>query len=107
MSQGLALLDEALDLARQEKSALEEGEYDEAIGMAQKRVDITDQAWNFLQTTEHEPYRKRLLELADLQKQLTELATSARNAVRQRMNRSRQEKKRMQGYHLAVGQALQ
>lgn len=106
MSQGLALLDEALELARQEKSALEEGEYDNAIGMAQKRAELTGMAWNYLRKPDHTPYRERLSQLSALQRQLTDLATSARNTVRQRMNRSRQEKKRMQGYHLAVGQAL-
>ena len=34
MSRAIDLLDEALDLARKEKSALEDGEYDEAMGLA-------------------------------------------------------------------------
>lgn len=107
MSQGLALLDEALNLARMEKTALEDGEYDEAINMAQRRGEITGMAWNYLDHAEHEPYRARLLELTSLQKQLTDIAAKTQGLVRQRMNRSKLEKRRMQGYHMAVGQALQ
>ena len=107
MSPGIALLDEALELARQEKCALEDGEYEEAINMAQKRTEITDMAWNYFDHSEHEPYRKRLLELSSLQEQLTEIATRTRGLVRQRINRSKLEKRRMHGYHMAVGQALQ
>lgn len=107
MSQGLALLDEAMELARREKSALEIGEYEEAIEYAEKRTELTGMAWNFLSFADQEPYRKRLLELSDIQKQLKELATKAQTAVRQRMNRSKQEKRRMNGYSKSIGLALQ
>lgn len=107
MGQGLALLDEAMDLARREKCALEDGEYEDAIQIAEKRTEITGMAWNFLSCAERDPYRHKLLELADIQKQLTELATRAQAAVRDRMNRSKQEKRRMKGYSKAVGLALQ
>lgn len=107
MSQGLALLDEAMQLAHQEKDALEGGEYDEAIQIAEKRGKLTGMAWNFLTHADHEPYRRRLLELADLQKQLTALALKAHDAVRSRMNQSKMEKRRMAGYSKAVSLALQ
>lgn len=107
MSPGIALLDEALELARQERAALEDGEYDNAISIAQKRSELTGMAWNYFDHAETEPYRARLLELSGLQKQLVEIAARARDAVRQRMNRSKLEKRRMHGYHVAVGQALQ
>lgn len=107
MSPGIALLDEALVLARQEKNALEKGEYEQAISMAQRRGELTGRAWDFFDHAEHEPYRKRLVELSDLQEQLTVMASNARNSVRQSMNRSKMERRRMNGYHRAVGQALQ
>lgn len=107
MSPGIALLDEALDLARQEKNALETGEYDEAITMAQKRGELTNMAWNYFDHSEQEPYRARLLELSGLQEQLAVIAVKAKDAVRKRMHHSRIEKRRMQGYHMAIGQALQ
>lgn len=105
MEQGSVILDEALELARQEKKALEEGEYDAAIEMAEKRAQLTGMAYNSANADEN--FRLRLVELAKIQKQLTEIATKARDMVRARMNRSRQEKKRIRGYQMAVNQALQ
>ncbi len=107
MSQGLDLLYEALDLARKEKSALEEGSYEEAIELAEKRGNITKMAWNVFKEGERAPYHKRLLELSGIQAQLTEIASAAQSVIRQKLSRSKLEKKRIQGYHLAVGQALQ
>ena len=40
MSQGLCLLDEALDLARQEMLALEDGAYDRAVVLAVIRASL-------------------------------------------------------------------
>lgn len=107
MSQGICLLDEALVLARQEQDALEKGEYEEAIELAQKRNEITGMAWNSFDNSEKEPYRKRLLELTDLQTRLTALASRAHETLRAKLSRSKQEKRRIRGYQIAVGQALQ
>lgn len=107
MCPGIALLDEALELARQEKAALEGGEYEEAIGMAQKRSELTQMAWNYVDPKVKEPYRVRLTELDTLQRQLTLMATTARDVVRGRLNRSKQEKRRMNGYQMALGHAMQ
>lgn len=107
MAQGVELLDEAIDLARQEKQALEDGEYDDAIQLAEKRVELTGMAWNLLDVASRESFKKRLQILSDFQKQLTELASKARLAIRNKMNRSKQERRRMNAYSMAVGQALQ
>lgn len=107
MSQGTILLEEALVLAQQEKDALEKGEYDEAIELAQKRGELTGMAWNAYDQAEKGSYRKCLLELANLQNHLTDLASRAHETLREKLSRSRQEKKRMRGYQMAVGQALQ
>lgn len=107
MSQAVELMDEALDLARKEQTALEGGQYEEAIEMAERRAQITNMAWNQIKSEDRDPCRERLMELATIQKQLSEIALKAQNAVRQSMNRSKQEKKRMNGYHIAVNQALQ
>ena len=78
MCQGIALLDEALELARQE--------------LARETMD---------------EYRSRLLEQARLQEQLSDIAARARNDVRQSLNHARREQRRIRGYHQAVGHALQ
>ena len=46
MGQGLSLLDQALDLARQEMAALEDGAYDRAVELAERRGEITSMAWH-------------------------------------------------------------
>ena len=107
MNQGIVLLEEALNLAQAEKCALEGGEYDEAIAIAEKRSQLTGMAYNHMTHEDEEPFRLKLLELSDIQNQLTSIASKAHNAVRQRLNRSKMEKKRMRGYQIAVGQALQ
>ena len=50
MSQGLCLLDEALDLARQEMLALEDGAYDRAVELAERRNEVTSMAWHVLES---------------------------------------------------------
>lgn len=107
MGKGTVLLDEALDLAAQEKIALEDGAYEKAIELAEQRGKITDMAWNVLDMAETAPYKARLSKLADMQKQLTAIASRAQDVIRASLCRSRQEKRRINGYHIAVGQALQ
>ena len=107
MGQGLSLLDQALDLARQEMAALEDGAYDRAVELAERRGELTGMAWQLLESDGVDQYRKRLIELTRLQEHLTELAAQAQEVVRASLQRSRLEKQRMRGYHQAVGQALQ
>lgn len=107
MSEALKFLDGALDLARREKTALEAGEYAEAIELAEERGKLSGLAWNAFKIEDGPAYRGRLLELTGLQNQLAQIAAKARDGVRTALNRSRMEKKRIKGYHLAVGQALQ
>ena len=98
MNQGVCLLDEALNLARLEMAALEDGAYDRAVELAERRGEEDSQA---------DQYRTPLIELARVQDQLTELATRAHSEIRSQLQRSRLESRRMRGYHRAVGQALQ
>lgn len=107
MSQALELLEDALDLARREKTALEGGAYDEAIELAEERSRISGMAWNMMKAGEESAYREGLLKLSTLQSQLAQVASNARETIRKSLCRSRQEKKRIRGYQMAVGQALQ
>ena len=107
MCQGIALLDEALALARQERAALENADYEEAIELAGRRGELTDMAWSMLEPDAAEDYRSRLAEQARLQEELTGMAGRARDEVRRSLNHSRQEQRRIRGYHQAVGYALQ
>ncbi len=107
MSQGLSLLDQALDLARQEMNAIEDGAYDQAVIFAEKRNEVTSMAWYMLEDNRADEYRGHLVELARVQEHLTELATRARDVLRQDLQRSRLERQRMNGYQQSVGMALQ
>ena len=107
MNQGLCLLDQALDLARQEFVALEEGAYEHAVELASQRGEMTNMAWNLLDRASTEEYRIRLTELHTMQERLTGLAREAHERIRTRLLHTRQEKRRMQGYHRSLGQALQ
>lgn len=107
MSQGLSLLNQVLDLARQEVAALEDGAYDRAVELAERRGELTTMAWRLLEPGGLNQYRGHLVELSRFQDQLTGLATQAQGVVRASLQRSRLEKQRMRGYHQAVGQALQ
>ena len=107
MNQGVCLLDEALNLARLEMAALEDGAYDRAVELAERRGEVTSMAWHMLDDSQAEEYRAHLIELARVQDLLTELATKAHSDIRAQLQRSRLESRRMRGYHRAVGQALQ
>lgn len=107
MDQGMELLDQALELGKRERLALEEGEYEAAIEISRKRAELTGMAWNCMDRQDQEPFRARLMQLSTLQKQLTLLATTAHNAIKRKMNSSKQEKRRMNAYQVAVGHGLQ
>ncbi|MBE6442031.1 MAG: hypothetical protein E7022_06825 [Desulfovibrio desulfuricans] len=107
MSQGMCLLGEALDLARQEATALEDGAYDRAVELAERRNAVTGMAWKLFDDSESEQYMAHLTELARMQRYLTELASRAYNDIKAHLQRTRVERRRMQGYHKSVGQALQ
>ncbi len=107
LNRGTALLDDALDLARQEMNALDDGRYEDAVDLATKRSHMTATAWQCYEPDQREDYRVRIIKLNDFQKSLTATAQRLYNEVRASLSRSRSEKRRMHGYRMAVGQALQ
>ena len=107
MSQGVHLLDMAVEIAHREMAALEAGAYDEAVRLADRRGEIISQAWSALETDATDQYRARLVNLTRLQERLTALAGAARDVTREGLQRARREKQRIRGYHRAIGQAIQ
>lgn len=107
MCRGIALLDEALDLAHQERAALENANYEKAMELAERRAELTGMAWSLFARNAEDGYRSRLLEQARLQEQLSDLAARARDEVRRSLNQAHKEQRRIRGYHQAVGHALQ
>lgn len=107
MSQGICLLDEALNLARQEMAALEDGAFERAVELAERRNEVTSMAWNMFEDGQTEQYRGHLVELTRIQDHLTELATRTHDEIKAHLQRSRLEHQRIRGYRKSVLQAIQ
>ncbi|MBR4742358.1 MAG: hypothetical protein IK079_05630 [Desulfovibrio sp.] len=106
-NRGLLMLDKALDLAEQEKKAMENNNYEDAIALSRERGQMTSEAWDFFQSDVREEYLARLLRLRNFHEILTGIALQAHSKVQKSLQRSRQEQRRMRGYQQAVSQALQ
>lgn len=107
MQMGISMLDRALELAHQEMVALESGDYDIAVELAEQRNDVTSRAWLMLESGSSEEYRNRLLKLTDMQHQLTDMATQTQERLRETLNQGKQQKRRMRAYHSAINHAMQ
>ncbi|MDR2821099.1 MAG: hypothetical protein LBB60_11295 [Desulfovibrio sp.] len=107
MRQGIRLLDKALDIAHQEMTALEDGDYRRAEKLAEKRGGIIDEAWNLLEDDATDQYRSRLVSLSQMQECLTSMANGARSVIVDSLRKSRLERRRMHGYRQSVGHAFQ
>ena len=81
MSQSLSLLDQAFQLGRLEREALNGKNYDLAVELSEQRQLLTQQAWEKLREGDRPAYLERLLRIADLQKELTELARAAHSSI--------------------------
>lgn len=107
MSQAMQFLERAFQLARLEQAALRTKNYDRAVELSAQRQTLLEQAWDTLEESEHPAYRERLLQLVDLQKELSSLAAEARKGVLVNLQGSRLQKKRLSGYRRTVALSLQ
>lgn len=104
---GLALLDRALDVARNELRALADRDYDTAADLSQERAALLDEAWKGRTPgVQDDAYRTKLLELAEIQKGLMRIAEEAQELVRAGLRHTHREQKRMTAYHRSVSMAL-
>ncbi|MBQ7618185.1 MAG: hypothetical protein IJS50_04855 [Desulfovibrio sp.] len=106
-NQGLIMLDQALELAEQEMSAVLNEDYEDAIELSRQRGVITTQAWDYLETDVRDEYRARLLQLNEIHKRLTKAASEAHARMEATLRTNKKERRRMLGYQMAVTQALQ
>ncbi|MBQ9537449.1 MAG: hypothetical protein IJU79_06670 [Desulfovibrionaceae bacterium] len=105
-NQGLKMLDHALEIAAKEKSAMEQEDYEDAINLSIQRGRITNEAWDYFEDGIRDEYRQKLIKLNAIHKTLYKLAVDAHTKIAASLSRSRQEKRRMRGYQVAVAQAL-
>ncbi|WP_297259711.1 hypothetical protein [uncultured Desulfovibrio sp.] len=107
MSQSLSLLDQAFQLGRLEREALNGKNYDLAVELSEQRQLLTQQAWEKLREGDRPAYLERLLRIADLQKELTELARAAHSSILAALQGSRRQKKRLTGYQRTIALSIQ
>lgn len=107
MSRALQLLDQAFQLGRLEREALRGKNYTLAVELSAQRQTLTDQAWENLCQEDRPAYLERLLRIADLQKELGELARSAHSSILSALQGSRRQKKRLSGYQRTIALSLQ
>lgn len=104
---GIRMLDQALELAKQELAAIANEAYTDALELSKERGKLTNAAWEIYDKSLREDYRSRLLKLNAIHTKLTAHATAAHEYVRSTLQQSKRERRRMNGYHLAISQALQ
>ena len=102
MSDALTLLDEALELGRQELALLADGDVDAVQASSRTRCELLDQAWDLREGADVEQLLGKLKLLKDLQGQMTSDARRLRDDLRADLARVRQEGKRFSGYASAV-----
>ena len=107
MSQSLQLLDQAFQLGRLEREALRGKNSDLAVELSEQRQALTQKAWENLGESDRPAYLDRLLRIADLQKELSELARTAHSSILSALQGSRRQKKRLSGYQRTIALSLQ
>lgn len=102
MSDSLALLEQALELGRQELERLETGEVDELHEMALERSRLIDQAWNGRDHSRERELRDKLIQLRDLQGELSAEAQRLHASLRDKLKSTKQQSTRFHGYAKAA-----
>jgi hypothetical protein len=101
MSDALTLLDEALELGRQELCLLAEGDVEAVWEASRNRNELLDQAWRDRDGVDVDQLLGKLKRLKELQGQMTSDAKRLRDDLRADLARVRQEGKRFSGYATA------
>ncbi len=102
----MQMLDAAMRLSDREMEALRRGEYEETERLAFERGMLVREAVSAPVPSDRDAYRARLEALRDMQVNLMGEARRRRDAIGESLRSARQQRRRMGGYQLAVGQAL-
>lgn len=106
MNAGIGLLEKALGLGYLELEALGSGDIDKAAELSDQREEAISMAWQQQGAVISKEYGVKLLELQNLQVQLTQEAKNLKQQLATALNRSQKEGKRLAGYRKVVGYAL-
>lgn len=99
------LLDEALQVGARELDALRAGDVDLASELCAQRADLMERGWARRENDCGE-LRSRLLALRDLQERLFAEGRALKQQIRDQLNQSKAQMRRMRGYGQAVSQAM-
>ncbi len=94
----IQILDEAIEIAKQECTALSQDDLEKAESLGARRSQLLIEAWNMREQCDAHIYKAKLLQLKSVQAFLTDQATKKQQEVRQGLLRSRKENKRMASY---------
>ncbi|MEG2173396.1 MAG: hypothetical protein RRY29_09070 [Desulfovibrionaceae bacterium] len=106
MNASLAMLEKALGIGYLELEALEDGNVERATELSILREEALSRAWQ-----QHGPgisyeYSKKLMELQELQVQLTVKGKELKRQIAMALSNSYKEGRRLAGYRKVVGYAL-
>lgn len=98
-------LERAMEVGARELDALQNGDTELALELADHRSWLISQAWN-VRVEFDEKYFNKLLEVQRMQDTLTAEARRQRDAIRDSLIHSRKEGQRLAGYKKAVAYAV-
>ncbi len=96
------LLDEAIEIGKQELRAINANDEVKAAQLAEKRSALIQAAWEQRHDCDPKVYKAKLLQLQSMQKFLTNVVQEQKNTSGKNVVRARKETKRMDGYKKAM-----
>jgi hypothetical protein len=99
MADSLSLLDEALDIGREELEHLRRGRDDEAGKAARRRGELMELAWERRDEVDVDNLLQKLEQLRELQGSLTEEARKLHEILRRDLAQAKKENRRISAYN--------
>ena len=98
-------LRQALQIGMDELAALRKGDVDTATELASQRGYLTSLAWTAKMDVPQAVFKQQIMQLHGLQEILTQEAQRLKESIRQSLNNTHKEQRRMTAYKQAVGYA--
>lgn len=106
MDAGIKLLEKALNLGTLELEALDCGRVEKATELSVLREEAISMAWQQQGPVISKEYGAKLMELQQLQMQLSAAGVRLKQQIAAALNKSQKEGRRLAGYRKVVGYAL-
>lgn len=96
----------ALQVGTEELAALRRGDVDEATQLSAQRGYLTSLAWTARMDVPKNAFKQDVLQLYSLQETLIQEAQRLKESIRDSLNDTHREQRRMSAYKRAVGYAV-